>query len=223
MLLKNSSQNCAASKLCHGALSQQRSSNSGGFPDFSADPGTRRSFQTAAVLTAVTRPLPPQCIQLGRSKGSKNAILLQPTVPNGSSKMNHKLHSKELIPDNRTPPLQLFSCPQTEAESFLKLMLFGYIPVEKLLMESQLCSFAVFSETVHIYFIGQIQLDAGDEARAKCNFLSCVTSAAMMCYHFYPVLAPKAQKSKLQFCLELIVWWWWFLCVYFVCSFFCLT
>lgn len=79
---------------------------------------------------------------------------------------------------------------------FPKRMFFGHIPVEKLLMHSQLRNSAVFSEAVYIYFTGQIWLDAGDaEARAKCSFLICVTSAVTTVirtrYQFYPVLAPK--------------------------------
>lgn len=61
--------------------------------------------------------------------------------------------------------------------------------MEKFLKHSQLQNFAVFSEAVYIYFIGQIWLDTGHvEVRAKCNFLICVSSALMIvirtCYHF---------------------------------------
>lgn len=77
-----------------------------------------------------------------------------------------------------------------------ELMLFGHVPMEKLLMHPLLGVFAVFSVAVYTDFIGQIWLDGGDvEARAKCNFLICVASAVMivvrMCYQFSPVLALK--------------------------------
>lgn len=47
-------------------------------------------------------------------------------------------------------------------------------------MHSQFRNFAVFSEAVYIYVMGQIWLDASDaEAKAKCSVLICVTSAVM--------------------------------------------
>lgn len=76
-------------------------------------------------------------------------------------------------------------------------MLSGHIPVEKFLKHSQ--NFAVFSEAVYIYFTGQMWLDDGDvEARAKCNFLICVSSAVKIvirtCYQFY-CFSTKSVKS----------------------------
>lgn len=61
--------------------------------------------------------------------------------------------------------------------------------MEKFLKHSQLQNFAVFSEAVYIYLMGQIWLDADVEARAKCNFLICLSSALKIvirtCYQFY--------------------------------------
>lgn len=71
--------------------------------------------------------------------------------------------------------------------------------MEKFRKHSQSQNFAVFSEAVCIYFIGQIRLDAGDvEVRAKYNFLMCVSSAVMIvirtCYQFY-CFSTKSVKS----------------------------
>lgn len=90
-------------------------------------------------------------------------------------------------PSTLAPTIVCLSTDWRGDLGFPWLTLFRHIPVEKLLMHSQLCNFAGFNEAVYIYFVEQIWLDAGDtEARAKCNLFICVTSVAMtvvkMCY-----------------------------------------